>query len=205
MLVLVWLLGIPRSTARHCHSNPPRSQTTVRFLLRLIRCLTFPKAFYGNERNICRYFCSVWFNLLIMTSLWWVMGGCGLLGAQWPGIIWNEVSGHFPVTRAPTSHSVLSCQQATHSPPDCVGDRWIRNDRKIWGGGGEIWSSRRMERKGVSWRGWQVSCQQPQESRKRGAELSHATDLGWAWARWFPWLRKEGTLHNTWVRDEKTR
>ena len=111
MLVLVWLLGIPRSTARHCHSNPPRSQTTVRFLLRLIRCLTFPKAFYGNERNICRYFCSVWFNLLIMTRLWWVMGGCGLLGAQWPGIIWNEDSGHFPVTGA-----ALSVYPGSHKP-----------------------------------------------------------------------------------------
>ena len=71
-----------------------------------------PKSFlYGNERNICRYFCSVWFNLLIMTRLWWVMGGCGLLGAQWPGIIWNEVSGHFPVTRA-----ALSVSPGSHKP-----------------------------------------------------------------------------------------
>ena len=82
-----------------------------------------------------------------MTELWWVMGGCGLPGTR--------DTFRWPPPPLPLPLSVVMSSSHSFSP-DCVGDRWIRNDRKIWGGR-EIWSRRRMERKGVSWRGWHQS------------------------------------------------
>ena len=141
-----------------------------------------------------------------MTRLWWVMGGCGLLGAGWPGIISNEVSGHFPVTRRRPSLSPR-VSQATRS---CRVIKPLILPQIVSVTVGFATTGKYEEEAGRSdrageWRGKEFPGEDDKchvSSHRKVGRGSRAFSCHWPWLSLSTMisLAEEGTLHNTWDR-----